>query len=81
MEAVHKSPGIYLTAEKTGKPQLGDHVMKIAISHRLKWDSLPQNNIYRIARHIREGDGRKEGKDRVILFYFTFIYILFIKKN
>jgi hypothetical protein len=34
-----------------------------ANSHRLKWDSLPQNDIYMIAQYIRKGEGREQGKD------------------
>ena len=45
--AVHRAPGIYLTAEeKTGKPQLGDRVMKTrAANDRRKWSPLPPNVV------------------------------------
>ena len=33
-----------------------------AISHRLKWGSLPPNEVGRIAQHIIQEGGRKEGK-------------------
>ena len=53
-KAVHRSPGIYLTAEEnTAKPQLEDR-------HRLKWGPLPPNEVGRIAQPVRKG---KEGKD------------------
>ena len=32
-------------------------------SHRLKWGSLPPNEVDRIAQQLREGEERKEGKD------------------
>ena len=42
--AVHRSPGIWLTAEENPrKPQLGDRLMKgCATSHRLKWGPFPK---------------------------------------
>ena len=56
--AVHRSPGIYLTAEENpGKPQLGDCLMK-AVSHRLKWSLFPPNEIDMIAHQSeRESKG------------------------
>ena len=33
-----------------------------AKSHRLKWDSLPPNDVGRIAQYIMEGEGRKTGE-------------------
>ena len=49
---VYRSSGIYLTAaENPGKPQLGD---------RLKLGTFPQNEVSRIAQHIRKGDGKDE---------------------
>ena len=33
-------------------------------SHRLKWDSLLPNDVCRIVQHVKEGVGRKEGRDR-----------------
>ena len=35
-------------------------------SHRLKWRPLPPNEFGRTAQHVRKGEGRKEGKDKVI---------------
>ena len=62
-EAVHRSPGICLTAEKNpGKPQLGDH-LGCATIHCFKWGSFPPNEVGRIAQHTRKGEGKKEGKD------------------
>ena len=31
-----------------------------AISHRLKWNPLPPNDVCRIAQHIRKGEDKKE---------------------
>ena len=46
--AMHRSPGAYLTAEEnSGKPQLGDPVIKTAAGHRLKWGTLPSNYVGR----------------------------------
>ena len=62
--AVHRSPGIYFTAEENpGKPQLGETVDEgSANSHILKWGPLPPNEVGRITQHIRNGRGRKEGR-------------------
>ena len=47
--SVHKSPGIYLTAEENpGQSELGE------ISHRFKWDPLLPNEVGRIAPHVRK---------------------------
>jgi hypothetical protein len=36
--AVHKSPGIYLSAEENpGKPQLGDRLMKVIASNGVSY--------------------------------------------
>ena len=32
-------------------------------SHHLKWGPIPLNEVSRIAQHIRNGKGRKEGND------------------
>ena len=58
--AVHRSPGIYLTAEENPrKPQLGDRLMKrLCDQSCLKWGPFPPNEIGRIAQHIRKGEGR-----------------------
>ena len=60
--AVHRSPGIYLTAEENlGKPQLGDYLMKrLATCHSLKWGPLPPNEARSIVQHVRKR--RKERK-------------------
>jgi hypothetical protein len=61
--AAHRPPGIYLAAgENTGKPQLGNLDEDCATSHRLKWDPFPSTEVGRIAKHIRKGEGGKEGK-------------------
>ena len=58
--AVHRSPGICLTAEgNPRKPQLGDRLMKgYVTSHRLKLGPFPPNEVGRIAQHVRKGEGR-----------------------
>ena len=54
--AVHRSPGIYLTAEENpGQPQLGDRLMKNVRQ------VITSNELGRIAQHDREGERRKEG--------------------
>ena len=56
--AVHRSPGICLTAEENlRKPQLGDRLMK-GLSCRLKWSPFPPNEVGRIAQHDRKGEGK-----------------------
>ena len=35
-------------------------------SHCLKWGPFPPNEIGRIAQHVREGEGRNQGKDILI---------------
>ena len=56
--AVHRSPGICLSAEENpGKPHLGDRLKKT--SHQLKWGSFSPNDIGRIFQHFRKGEGRK----------------------
>ena len=32
-------------------------------SHCFKWSPLPPNEVGRFEQHVRERDGRKEGKD------------------
>ena len=58
--AVHRSPGICLTAEEnSGKPQAGDLLMKgCADKHRLKWGPFPLNEVGMFAQHVRKGEGR-----------------------
>ena len=61
---MHRSPGIYLTAEKNlRKPELGDHMMKavrpVIVSNE---DSYLQMR----SQNFRMGDGRKGGKDMEI---------------
>ena len=63
--AVHRSPGICLTAEENPrKPQLGDCPMKgLCNQSSPQMESFPLNEVGRIVQHVKEGDGRKEGKD------------------
>ena len=58
--AVHRFPGICLTAEENPrKRQLGDRLTKGCVtSHCLKWGAFPQNEVGRIAQHVRKGEGR-----------------------
>ena len=55
-EVVHRSPGIYLTAEKT----LENLSQETVASNEVP---LPQNKICGIAHHVIEGEGRKGVKD------------------
>ena len=53
----------------------------VATSHRLKWGPLPQNDISRIAQHVRKIEGRKDGKDEKGFFVPIIINIdCFCKK-
>ena len=53
--ALHRSPGICLTAEENPrKPQLGDRLIK-GLCDR----SSPPNEVSRIVQHVRKGEGRK----------------------
>ena len=65
--AVHRYPGIHLTAEDIlGKPQLGDNLKK-AVRPVISSNGIPYLQMaYEIAQHIRKGEGRKEGKDGVL---------------
>ena len=57
--AVHTSPGICLTAEENPrKRQLEGHLMKGLCNQ-----SLPQNEVCRIAQQVTKGEGRNEEKD------------------
>ena len=63
---VHRSHGIYLTAEgNSGKPLLEDHHEGCATSHRLKWGPLPPNDVSRTTQHVSKREGRKKLNDRV----------------
>ena len=41
--------------------------------HRLKWGSIPPNEVGRIAQHVRKGEGRKE-RDGVSIVYDRSVY-------
>ena len=61
-ETVHRSPGICLTAEEnTGKPQLGDRLMK-GLCHVIASYGDPYLQMKLVGSHRKE-EGRKEGKD------------------
>ena len=49
---VHRSPGIYHTAEKTLARRPFDESSET--THRLKWGLLPQTEVSRIAQHVRK---------------------------
>jgi hypothetical protein len=55
--AVHKFPGIYITAEENpGKYQLRNRRWKL----HLKWDPLTANEVGKIAQHVGKEE-RREG--------------------
>jgi hypothetical protein len=57
---VHRSHGIYFTAEEnSGKLQLGTVDEGCATNDRLKCGPLLPNDVNRNAQYIREGEGRK----------------------
>jgi hypothetical protein len=60
--AVFRSPGIFLTAEEnTGKPQLGDRLMKGVYDQSLpQMGSFPPNEVGGTAQFVRKGGGRKK---------------------
>ena len=59
--AVHRSSGIYRTAEENFNQKTVDK--GCVTSHRLKWGPLPLNEVGRIAQHARKRKRRKEGND------------------
>ena len=61
IEAVHRSPDIYLTAEESPrKPQLGDRLMKgLCDQSSPQMGSLPPSEVGRIAQNVENGEGRK----------------------
>ena len=55
---VYRSPDIFLTVENTVS------LARIpSTSHCLKWDTSPPNYVERIAQHVREEEGRKDGRN------------------
>jgi len=70
LRAVHRSPGICLTAEENPrKPQLGDHQMKGLCDQSIPQMGSHPNEVGRIAQHVRKGEGRKEERDGVNILY------------
>ena len=70
--AVHRFPGICLTAEENPrKPQLGDRVTKgCATSHRLKWAPFPPNEDSTACQEGRRKEGRrKKGRDGYHMYW------------
>ena len=63
--ALQRSPGICLMAEENpGKAQLEDRPMKgLCDQSSPQWGPLPPNEVSRIAKHVRKGEGREEVKD------------------
>ena len=61
LKAVHRCPGIFLTAEETPrKSQLGDNLMKRLYEQSLlQMGSLSPNGVGRIAQQVWKGEGRK----------------------
>ena len=61
LRAVHRSPGICLTAEENPrKPQLEDGpMMGLCDQSSPKWGQFPPNEANRIAQHVRKGERRK----------------------
>jgi hypothetical protein len=58
--AVHRSPGIYLTAEENlGKSQLKDRLMKAVQYNIVKWNPFPSNKNGRITQHVMKAEKRK----------------------
>ena len=56
---VHRSTGIYLTAEeKPAKLQLGPSDEGCKTSHHFNWDHLHPNEIGTITQHVKEGEGK-----------------------
>ena len=65
--AVHRYPGIYLTVEEnSGKIQLGDNMMKAVRPVITSNGVLPPNDVGNIAQHVRQREGRRSGKDRMV---------------
>ena len=56
--AVHRYPGIYLTAVENPENLSKETVEEGCVtSHRLKWGL---NEVDRIAQHVKKGEGKKE---------------------
>ena len=74
--AVHRSPGICLTAEENpGKPQLGDHLDEGDVR-----PVIVSNEVSRIAQHVGKGIRKLElashNKSKYIYFFHFFNNIL-----
>ena len=63
--ALQRSPGICLMADEApGKSQNKRSSDEgCATSYRLKWGPLHPDEVGRIAQHVGEGEGKKDGKD------------------
>ena len=81
--AVHRSPGIFLTAkENPGKSQLGDRLKKgLCNQSSPQMGSFSRNEVGRNVRHVRKVEGRRKGKDGegAILFIYLFIFFAFME--
>ena len=72
--AVHRSPGIYLTAtENPGKPQLGDRLVKVVRP------VITSNGVLylKITQHQKEKEGNKE---RTFSYSSSICYLFFSTK-
>ena len=71
--AVHRSPGIYLSAEENpGNPQLGDQLMKTLRSVIASIGGpLSPNYVGSIKQRVEKGEGTKEEKYDVKLYINT----------
>ena len=52
LRAVHRYPGSYLMVDEI--PRNLSSYEGCATIHRLKWDPLPPNDIFRVTQHVRE---------------------------
>ena len=79
--AVHRSPGICITAEEnTEKPQLGDRLMKgICDQSSPQMGPFPPNEVGRIAQHVRKGKRRKGRGRNISLLWYVENYVHFVK--
>ena len=62
-----------------GKPQLVSNENYVT-SHCLKWELLP-HDVCRIAQHVKEGEGRKEGMDGTNCYSLKMLPILIYTWN
>ena len=75
LEAVHRSPGIYLTVEEnSGKRQLGDRLKK-AVRQIIASDGVPYFQMRSLDSTARQEGVKKEcRKERAIFLYNLYCY-------